>query len=379
MTLKFTNIREKFLYEHYISSSRCLTSGKTHVDNGRIIDAELLQTTITEQDYYIIEECYDWDTMEIVMFKTFTKGYLPTDFIKMILELYKVKTELKGVEDKKVEYMAAKGDLNSLYGMTVMDIIRDENAYDDDWLPENKDRDRDELLVKYNNNQSRFLFYPWGVWCTAYARRNLFTGIFEFGEDYVYSDTDSIKVVNAVNHLEYFNKYNEQLDEKIKNACAYHHIDVEEFKPKTIDGVEKPIGVWDYEGTYRKFKTLGAKRYMYQMLNKKTWKDEMHLTVSGLDKVKALKYLTKKYKTFDKIFDAFKVGLSIPKGHSGKLTHTYIDDEIFGKVVDYRGVEADYHEKTAVHLEDGGYDLSISDDYYKLLMEILKLKVREPE
>ena len=107
--------------------------------------------------------------------------------------------------------MIKKNMLNSAYGMTVTDIIRDEifffNYAQDPFPTEDpayKDYDKEtidrlklikmeEAIEKYNNGNNRFLFYPWGVWVCAYARRNLFTAIKECGKDYVYSDTDSVK------------------------------------------------------------------------------------------------------------------------------------------------------------------------------------------
>lgn len=376
--IKIKGLKEKFIYEHYLSQSRCFITGHRRIDNGRLIEADEIETTITEQDYFIMEKDYSWDSIEILKFKTFIKGYLPTEFVRTIVELYKIKTELKGVEGKEEEYMAAKGDLNALYGMCVMDIIRDENRYEDEWIPEDESRDLGLLIEKYNLNRWRFLFYPWGVWVTAYARTNLWTGIFEFGEDYCYSDTDSIKGVNAVNHLEYFEQYNFHLNELLDACCEYHGIAKEDLRPKTKEGVEKPIGVWDYEGTYSRFKALGAKRYMYTSLNKKTWSDELHLTVSGLDKKKVIPWLMKKYDgDFEKIFDEFKEGFYVEPKYTGKLTHIYIDEEVRGTVVDYRGKEGEYHEKTAIHLEPSDYSLSLSTEYSALLLSIIGLKVRE--
>lgn len=377
MKVKFTNIREKFIYEHYISKSKCYIEGRNYkVDNGRIIRADNLITTITEQDYLIIREVYEWDKIEFLKVKSFFKDYLPEDFIRMIIELYKKKTELKGIDGMEEEYMSSKSDLNSLYGMCVMDIVRDENAYEDDWVEE-PEKDVEKILEKYNKNRGRFLFYPWGVWCTAYARKNLFTGIIEFGEDYIYSDTDSIKVQNAKEHLDYFYKYTDNIKRKLKAVSDYYNIPIEEFSPKTKEGKEKLIGVWDYEGTYRYFKTLGAKRYMVQYLNHKTWEDEISLTVSGVNKKKAIPYLIKEYKDFDKIFDEFQEGLVIPAEETGKLIHTYLDEEFSGTVEDYLGNKAKYDEKTSIHLENSEYNLSIADDYMIIILDILKLKIRE--
>lgn len=40
-----------------------------------------------------------------------------------------------------------------------------------------------------------------GATVKACARINLFTVIREFGSDYIYSDTDSVKVLNVENHV----------------------------------------------------------------------------------------------------------------------------------------------------------------------------------
>ena len=135
--------------------------------------------------------------------------YLPKPIIESLLNLYIDKTQLKGVENKEVEYLLSKGMLNSVYGMTVTDIVRDEHNYNniDGWFEETGDTLKQ--IDKYNKSKNRFLYYAWGVWITAYARFNLWTGILAMGTDYVYSDTDSIKLLNYNDHIEYINKYND--------------------------------------------------------------------------------------------------------------------------------------------------------------------------
>ena len=100
---------------------------------------------------------------------------------------------MKGVQGKETEYLLSKGMLNSVYGMCVTDIVKDNAIYsdDDNWGFEKVDID--EEIQKYNDSKNRFLYYAWGIWVTAYARRNLWTGILAVGKDYIYSDTDSIK------------------------------------------------------------------------------------------------------------------------------------------------------------------------------------------
>lgn len=345
-------------YEHPLSKSRCSELDGITEDNGRIVEAEHLKTTLTEQDYYIIKRFYKWKSMAIASFRRYRKGYLPTPFIKSILKLYQDKTELKNVEGKEEEYQNAKEMINACYGMIVTNICRDESIYADGWTT--KECDIEKAIEKENNSKTRFLFYPWGVWCTAYARRNLFTGISEFGNDYVYSDTDSVKVLNKENHMEYIKKYNEQIIQKLELALDHHGLDHNLIRPKTIKGIEKPLGVWDYEGDYETFKTLGAKRYAVKKYG------EFSITVSGVNKKFGVPYLVRRFGE-EGFFDGFTDGLLIPAEYTGKLTHTYIDEPMQGEIVDYNGVTGYYNERSGVHLEKAEYSMSLSQLYIEYL------------
>ena len=82
----------------------------------------------------------------------------------------------------------------------------------------------------------------------------------ELEEDYIYADTDSVKITNAEKYQKYFNDYNKNIMDKIKLCLDTRKLNIELAIPKTIKGIEKPLGVWDFDGHYEKFKTLGAKR-----------------------------------------------------------------------------------------------------------------------
>lgn len=360
-TATFYNIESKELFEDYISRSHCIDVGDNiQNNNGRVVKADMLTITITEQDFMIIKRMYSWDKMEIDEFRRYKKGYLPTEFVEAIIKLYEDKTKLKDVKGKEVEYMMAKSNLNSLYGMTVTDIIRDDVYYSNgEWQTESPDLA--SAIKRYNNSMSRFMFYPWGVWVTAYARVNLWTGIISAGNDYVYSDTDSLKMVNGSEHSEYIEQYNEMITDKIQDAMEYHHIDFERTKPKTIEGKEKPIGVWDYEGHYSRFKTLGAKRYMLEENGK------LRITVAGLGKKVALDYILSQ--DID-AFDFFSNNMYIPKGYAGKMIHTYIDMPSHGIVKDYLGNYGEFNELSSLYMEPADYSLSIGREYAKFLFSV---------
>lgn len=361
MDVTFFGLESKVLYDNYLSESKCIILGRSDTQNGRVVYADELTTSITDVDFEIIEKFYKWKKISIRRFRRYRKDYLPKDFIMSILELYKRKTVLKGVEGKEAEYLSSKELLNSCYGMCVTDICRPQIIFDNhEWrLEETIDYEKD--LNHYNNAKNRFLAYQWGIFVTAYARRNLFTGIYEFKNDYIYSDTDSVKVINIENHLTYIRKYNEIVKEKLLKVSKLYDIDFSYFEPETIKGEKKLIGVWDLEDKFIYFKTLGSKRYLV------TTEKGLSLTVSGLNKKIAVPYLLETYKTVENVFDNFDDELYIPKGKTGKKIHTYIDEPREGIMIDYLGNKGEYHEYSSVYMEEGDYSLSMSENYVKYL------------
>ena len=360
--LQFTNIKTSFMYEQIISYSKCRNVKNPLINNGRIVQADTLTISCTDVDFLNIRDFYKWDSMKIGLCYIYKKDYLPKEFIKTILHLYKSKTELKGVDGKEVEYLHSKELLNSLYGMCVTSIVHDTvNFNGAEWTTENGNLE--EELKNYNTDKNRFLFYHWGVWCTAYARNNLYTGIRECKDDYIYSDTDSIKIFNADKHKNYFEKYNKWIVQKLEKCLKYHNIPLDYISPKTIKGDIKTLGIWDFDGFYTDFKTLGAKRYIYRK------DDKISITVCGLSKKSGKEFIENQQKPF--LF--FNDGMFVDCEHTGKMTHTYIDREIENVITDYLGNQAYYHEKSFIHLEKTDYLLSLSDMYIKYFMGVQKL------
>lgn len=364
--IKIKNLHSKLTYETYLSESKCINKTNATINNGRVYRADEVITTITDIDYRIMKQCYTWDSIEIANCHKFYMQYLPKPILESILELYQNKTTLKDVEGYEVEYLLSKGMLNSVYGMTVTDIVRELIEYIEEWnIVKPSDEEVATQIETYNNSANRFLYYPWGVWVTAYARLNLWSGILNVGEDYIYSDTDSIKLVNYEKHKPYIEWYNQDLIKKLKKMCDFRKLDFNLMKPKTKKGVEKMMGVWDYDGHYKHFKTLGAKRYLVRYDN-----GDLVLTVAGLSKKNGINYLNKICNNdYKKVFDMFDDELYIPSEETGKNTHTYIDDEMKIQSIDYQGNKENIYIPSSIHLGKCEFTLSISKQYNKFLTD----------
>lgn len=364
--IQLENVQSKIAQDNYISQSKCRNLEKPVINNGRIYSADSLVMTITDVDYRILQETYTWDNMTIDNAIRFHKGYLPKSIIESVLELYQDKTELKGVAGKEVEYLLSKGMINSTYGMMVTNIIQNEVVYEEgEWYSE--EINVDDKIEEYNESKNRFLFYAWGVWVTAYARKNLWTAILNVGEDYVYSDTDSVKLLNYDKHTPFFESFNNNIVGQMEEMTKHYNIDNSLLNPKNMYGDSKMIGVWDFEGTYSRFKTLGAKRYLLEENNK------LEITVAGLSKQNGLNYMLEKTGNDNGgVFKMFTDELYIPAERTGKMTHTYIDDEKTIETTDYLGNVSRETIPSGVHLENAEYTLSISKQYSIFISNLMK-------
>lgn len=361
--VEFVNLRPKVTFENPLSLSRCSTTGKVIVNNGRIVSANFCKTTLTELDYDTVSKFYTWTKMRVINMRIAHRGYLPKDLILAVLNLYKDKTTLKGVFGKETEYLVSKNMINAAFGMMVTAIIRGEYQYstiDDEWHTE--EADVLSQLTSYNKNFNRFLYYGWGVYVTAHARHNLFSAIYEFKEDYIYSDTDSIKGVNFSSHKSYFTQYNNEVYIKLRRMCQHYDIDFSMCQPETAKGVKKLIGVWDFEPGYLAFKSVGAKRYMYELPD-----GSLSMTVAGVNKKFAIPYLLSKYSSHMVIFNVFGDGMFIPEGHTGKQSLTYIDEVSTGSITDYLGSTKMFFERSSIHMEPQSFYMSLIGDYLKFL------------
>lgn len=366
----FTEIVTKLDYENYLSKSKCFDTENLVENNGRVWSASKLTVTICSIDYEVIKKCYDWENVEFSEITMFTTSYLPKYMLESVIEFYKKKTTLKGVAGKEREYLLFKGMLNSLYGMTVTDFAKPEITYSDDWGKELLNLD--ECIDDYNNNKNRFLYYPWGVVVTALARQNLWSGILALGNDYIYSDTDSVKFINPEKHKAYFDRYNQEITDKLKTMCKLKGLDYADLEPATVKGVKKPLGVWDNDGFYDLFKTLGAKRYVVSE------KGDLKITIAGLGKKAGRDYLLKISKgDIVQAMKNFKIGLRVPAGKTGKNVHTYIDTPFKGIIVDYQGNESEVESLSSVHLEPTSFEMSISETFAEFLARMVTTGARE--
>lgn len=265
----------------YIPQSKCLSLGDDReIYNGRILHADFLTISMTNIDYDIVKEQYEYDEVAVEEFHYSRKGLLPKELRDTIMYYFEKKSELKGDEEHYYEYMKSKNKLNSIYGMTVTNILNTEIEYHDGEYTEKKmtEEEMQEALDKYYKNHRSFLNYSWGVFVTAYARRELEDGLNIAGLDTIYCDTDSVKFIG--NHDREFEAYNERLNKECEEKGIRNYTEV--------NGKRFYMGIFDKEKGYDEFITLGAKKYAFLQNGK------LGITVSGLSKKKGAEELEKK-------------------------------------------------------------------------------------
>ena len=358
--IKFTNIKCKY-YNNFISASKCTNIVGGQFDNGRIIKAKEIIITLTDVDLIFIADTYSYESYEILESYYALYNYLPYKYVDFILDKYVSKTKFKGVKGKELEYQKEKSKFNSLYGMTVTNMIRDDVSYDHikGWT-ETPLTDVNIFDKLVEEKEKAFLSFAWGVWCTAYARDNLLRRVIELDEYVVYCDTDSIKCVQGYNK-KVFEDYNKTVEQNIRYASNKLGIPFEKYSPTDKNGVPHLLGVFECETdkgrayTYDKFITQGAKKYCVE-------KDgELEITVSGVPKSRGAKCLSK--------IEDFRDNLVFNYEITNKNTVMYNDNQYSIDLVDYKGVKCKVEDKSGCCLLPTTYELGKAFEYCELLTD----------
>ena len=346
LTLNFKNITSNGIM-NYISLDKCKNKKLKGIvtDNGRIYHADELEITCTEQDYYIIRDNYDYDECVLIKARSCKNDYLPKLLIEFIINIYEEKSILKeqlqndNSSDLKVKYAMVKSLLNSIYGMTVTNYIIDKIDYDFEWSKTEIDENEiKEMLKGQKENNKVMLPYSWGVWITAYARKNIWDNIHKI-EDVVYVDTDSIKYIGDYDDV--IEEYNNECERKINDVVKHYNLKVKDYI--------YTIGKFEKEKTSTEFKTLGAKKYISRVDGK------LKLTLSGVNKegVKALN---------DDIRN-FKNGFKFKSNETGKSALCYNDNQSEIELIDYQGNKEIINQKFGICLYPVSYVLDTTGEY----------------
>lgn len=329
----------------YIALAKCrgITSDRV-IDNGRVLYAGYVDLLITDIDFNIIMNEYDFD--DLAVNEVYASRYAPLapEYKAVVMEYFRNKTKLKGDPSAAYEYMKSKNRLNSLYGMMCQRIDHDSTTYEDgDYIT--TPVPLEESIAKYYKSYNSFLSYQHGVWVTAHARRRLREMLTVIGRDTVYCDTDSIKCLN--DHRKDFERKNKEIRKAAKRAGAY---------AKDISGKVQYLGVWENETEdhlYSEFKTLGAKKYVYIQNGK------VNSTIAGVNKKVGREYFTRE------TINAFAIGARITD--SGHLTAYYNDDAIHEITID----GCTMLTASNVALVNNSYTIGVTDEYLDLLEKAL--------
>lgn len=329
----------------YISVAKCAACVRSGNDNGRVLSADFIEMTVTDIDWRIIKKQYDFSDVQVTEAYWSHYGYLPRALIVNTIDYYTKKTSLKGVDGQQLLYDKSKNLLNGIYGMMAQDPVKQDIIYhegtgeftEDDAPPES-------LLAEFSKHA--FLAYQWGVWITAWARLRLQEGIDLCGHECVYADTDSCKYLGEVD----WTAYNRKRIRASAQSGAY---------ATDPHGKRHYMGVFEDEDPYSKFKTLGAKKYVFEHADGK-----LQVTIAGVNKKKGGEELSRRGG-----IEAFREGFTFID--AGGTESVYNDSTPYAeRVLNGHKIEMSPN----ICIRPSTYTVSLTDEYRNLL-ESCKISV----
>lgn len=345
-----TNLQQRDIYygAPYLSLDKAVEISGQVVDNGRVLSADKAVYVFNDIDWKIVKSEYVGE-VKISQVYIAKYGYLPQAFRDLVIDLFHKKTSLKNVDGQELNYMRSKELINSLYGMCAQNPVKPDVIYMDE--PDQAFTLEDivdigEKLEKYN--KKAFLLYAWGCWVTAWARLKLKEMINIVGDNFVYCDTDSVKFLVRDDYkriVARIEEYNQGLKELSISNKGY----ADDKK-----GIAHYLGVYEYEETYKQFKTLGAKKYAYTRQD-----GTFKITIAGVPKKAGAREMG--------TIENFHVGFVFR--NSGKLESVYNDCD-YGTYYTDDSSEHRIEIRSNVVLRESTYEIGLSLEYMYLLASV---------
>lgn len=362
---------------HSIESSHKIIEYKNPKwDNGRLISADYIHVLLTQYDFKIYEKFYKWQSMNVINFKIARQKPLPDFLLRKVLKYFCLKENSK---KDPLLYYVSKTRVNAFYGLCCSRHHFTETVYKDgSWTVENAINQKTGEEKTFDDFvKNDFLLPIWGIEITAAARYDLLMNVWKNRHYVVYCDTDSI----------YFAKgYN-------KTIIIDHNAILKAMNRAGIQRNFENLGCYEFEGRYKRFKTLGAKRYIkefylsdmptkkYKVIaihqntikpKHKSFYISLHnqkQTIAGLGKTALIEYCNRN--RLD-IFEQFNEHLNVPEIYTQKLITHYEDnphsDMVCGELM---------KELSSVSLLESDFKLHISKEYLQYLL--LEKELRQYE
>lgn len=231
-----------------------------------VISADEVIGYFTIDDMEVIERFYEIDDIKLYYFYWWQTAVITQSYRSVLLKIYQLKENGDG--DAKIMVNLTSG----LWGKDFEKYLKD-------------GEDFTEELLKYCDDKNKLGLLSWYVFLTAGCRKRLMVIIDELGDKWVYSDTDSIKVIfdDDVKRL---------IDEKnLKwNRFFEHQLTAKQWQlAQSKNG--QCAGEWCDEGTSNKFFVVGKKQYLCEKIKNK--KIVIDVTFSGCNCDRAAAWLEK--------------------------------------------------------------------------------------
>ena len=348
-----------------------IDNGDLLLDNGRVDYATDMECYLSDYEYNIFFNAYDWTEIECTELYVAQAGRMSPAFIKMILDLYHDKTKLKTKNPS--QYRASKSNINGAYGMICTAVLSAVISFEDNkWHSDETEETMHELydnLIENTKSEKMIAQYPIGIYICKAAMYALWQFIIKFDSRVVYCDTDSLKGFLTADDLKVIEDYNKKVKEEQDALAKELHIDPEMFAPTDDDGVPHRLGIFDREHDVNiEMAVLGAKRYFCKWhgynKKKKVHEVQRECTVAGLPKKAGWKH----FKSARQFIDPDNSFLDCLQ--SMKKMSAYNDDQPDIEWTDkYGNVYVSTERRTCAILPTT-FDVSLSSDFEKYVKMI---------